>query len=164
MNQVQDHANERSVALSIKATKITARLLAGAMQAFLKRARSPTQKHGKQSLKSLSKQGAALENVEVSGDNISAFRKVARKYNIDFALKKDAGVTPSNWIVFFKSKDTKSLDAAFTEFSKGVLRATSLKPSIDEVLNKSKDKAKTAEGDLSPKVPIKSRSKDGMEL
>ena len=71
MTQVQDHANERSVAISIKATKVTARLLAQAMQAFIKKARSPTEKQGKQSLKSLTKKGASIENIEVSGDDIS---------------------------------------------------------------------------------------------
>jgi hypothetical protein len=60
---LQEQVNDKTVALSVKATKITGRLLAQAMQAFLKKAREPTFKHGKQSVKSLTKQGASLTNI-----------------------------------------------------------------------------------------------------
>ena len=132
----------------MKATKITARLLAQAMQAFLKKANNPAEKHGKQSLKSLTKTRGAIENVEVSSDNIGAFKKVARKYNIDFALKKDCNADPSNWIAFFKSKDGKALDMAFTEFSKEILKDKTPKPSVDKTLAKTKEKAKTKSADI----------------
>ena len=160
MTQIQDHANERSVALSIKATKITARLLAQAMQGFMKKARSPNIKHGKQSLKSLAKQRASIENIEVSGDNIGSFKKTARKYNIDFALKKDISNTPPNWIVFFKSKDSKSLDLAFKEYSKEVLKHKAPKLSMAAKLEKF---IKIAKGAATPS-PTKVRDKDGVEL
>jgi hypothetical protein len=111
------------VSLSVKATKMTARLLAQAMQAFLKSAGKSTEKHGKQSLKSLTKSGANIEKVEIPGDSdINSFKKTARKYNIDFSMQKDKSTDPPNWIIFFKSKNSKSMDAAFKEFSKGVLR------------------------------------------
>jgi hypothetical protein len=46
---MQDQINEKTVALSVKGTKITGHLLAKAMQAFLKRARaSPQAKPGMQ--------------------------------------------------------------------------------------------------------------------
>jgi hypothetical protein len=41
-----EQVNEKAVALSIKGAKVTGRLLAQAMQAFLKKAREPTYKHG----------------------------------------------------------------------------------------------------------------------
>lgn len=168
MNQIQDHANERSVAISVKATKITVRLLALAMQAFLKKVRSPTEKHGKQSLKSLTKRGGAIENVEVSGENIGAFKKVARKYNIDFALKKDISTEPPNWIVFFKSKDGKALDMAFTEFSREMLKDKTPKPSVDKTLAASKEKAKEKSvgksADIELPTPKKARRKSEVEL
>ena len=130
------------------------------MQAFVKRARSPTEKHGKQSLKSLTKRGASIENIEISGDDISSFKKTARKYNIDFALKKDGSTNPPNWIVFFKSKDSKALEAAFKEYSQEVLKHKAPKEPIAEALNRFKE---IADG-LIPKTPTKVRNKGELEL
>ena len=48
---MQEQVEEKSVALSIKATKITGRLLAKAMQAFMKKLQEPHYKQGKQSVK-----------------------------------------------------------------------------------------------------------------
>ncbi|MDR1209551.1 MAG: PcfB family protein [Clostridiales bacterium] len=121
---MQDQLNERSVALYIKAGKLTGLVLAQAMRAFLKRARaSPKAAHGHQSVKSLTKQGASLMSAEVSGDNIGDFKKTARKYNVDFAVKRDDSESPPKWIVFFKSKDGAAMDAAFKEYSRQKIRA-----------------------------------------
>jgi hypothetical protein len=76
---LQEQINDKTVALSVKATKITGRLLAKAMQAFLRQARaSPKPKLGKQSIKSLTKQGASLSNIEITGDNIGDFKRIRR--------------------------------------------------------------------------------------
>jgi hypothetical protein len=86
------------------------------MKEFLKKAREPTPpKHGKQSVKSLTKQGASLTNIKISGENIGDFKKTARKYNVDFALKRDVAGTPPKWLVFFKAKDIDALTVIFYE-------------------------------------------------
>ena len=141
------NATKATLKLSVSATKITARLLAKMMKAFLKTARG-----GQQSVKSLSKQGASLESVEVSGDNIGSFKSVARKFDIDFALQRDSSQTPPNWVVFFKAKDSAKLEAAFREFSKSVLRQKD-KPSMLADLDKFKEIAKTTES------PVKNRDR-----
>ena len=158
IDQIQSHTNDRSVALSIKASKITARLLAKAMQAFFKKARSPSEKHGKQSIKSLTKNGASLENVEISGDNIGSFKKTARKYNIDFALKKDKSTEPPSWTVFFKAKDSKSIEMAFKEFSSEVLKSKD-KPSASAELARFKEIA----SGVAPAI-VKPKDKGEFEL
>jgi hypothetical protein len=38
-----------------------------------------------------------------------------RKYNVDFALKRDTTEMPPKWLVFFKAKDAAALTAAFEE-------------------------------------------------
>ena len=160
MDQVQSHTNDRSIALSVKASKMTARTLAKVMQAFLRKVGKPPINHGKQSLKSLARQGASIENIAISGDNIGSFRKVARKYNIDFALKKDSSTDPPNWLVFFKAKDGKAISAAFDEFSKGVLKEKTPMPPIETEMARFKEMARGIE----PTPPIKVRGKDGPEL
>jgi hypothetical protein len=155
---MQEQVNEKAVALYIKGGKITGRLLAKAMQAFLKQARaSPKPKMGKQSVKSLTKQGASLSNIEISGDNIGTFQKTARKYNVDFALKRDDSETPPKWLVFFKAKDADALTAAFNEYSKITLREKTRKPSILASLEKFIEVAKNIA------APVKNRSKGGHE-
>jgi hypothetical protein len=155
---MQDQVNEKTVALIIKGGKITGRLLAQAMRDFMKKAREPTVKHGKQSVKTLTKQGASLSNIEVSGDNIGSFTRIARKYNVDFALKRDNGADPPRHIVFFKAKDGDALTAAFNEYSKVTLKHKSRKPSLLERLEQFKKLAKEIA------APVKNRSKGGHEL
>jgi alpha-galactosidase len=138
---MQEQINEKSVALYIKAGKLTGRVLAQAMQKFLKKAREPTVRHGKQSVKSLTKQGASLTNIEIKSDNIGSFTKTARKYNVDFALKRDDSETPPKWLVFFKAKDADALTAAFSEYSKSqnLRHEKSKKPPLLEALHKAKE-------------------------
>ena len=155
---MQEQVNEKTVAITIKAAKLTGRLLAKAMQAFLKKAREPTFKTGKQSVKSLTKQGASLTNVEITGDNIGSFNRIARKYNVDFALKKDGSETPPKWIVFFKGRDKESIDAAFKAYFKKEISLKDRKPSLLARLAKAKELvSQTA-------PPVKNRNKGGHEL
>ena len=175
IDQVQSHTNERSVAISIKAAKLSARLLAQAMKAYREKSRKSgaAGKHGEQSLKSLTKAGATIENVEIPAESdINAFKKTARKYNIDYALKKDTSTDPPNWIIFFKSKDSKTMDAAFKEFSKSVLNKVPITP-ITKEMERFKDIAKgvtTAahavgkDVGITPIAPTKGKSKGDIEL
>ena len=64
------------------------------MKAWLAMANEPIELKGKQSIKSLESGGSTLENIEISGDNIGLFKQVARKHDIDFALKKDKSSDP----------------------------------------------------------------------
>ena len=156
---MQDSVNERCVALSVKASKITGQLLAKAMQAFLNKVSKPGVKHGKQSIKSLARQGASLESVEISGEDIGSFNKVARKYNIDFALQKDTSADPPNWVVFFKAKDSKALESAFKEFSRGILKPDKVsKPPMLDKLNKFREIANAAD------APAKDRGRGEVSL
>ena len=66
---------------------------------------------------------------------------MARKYNIDFALKKDKSADPPRYMVFFKARDVDIMNAAFREYSAKEL-AKGKKPSIRKMLFKSQEKAK----------------------
>lgn len=155
---IQEQVNDKTVALSVKATKITGRLLAKAMQAFLKKVRDgPKPKHGEQTVKSLTRQGASLANIEITNDNIGSFRKTARKYNVDFSLKRDDSETPPRWIVFFKAKDADAMTTAFREYSKVQMKVKN-RPSMLQKLDKfkalSKEKA----------APVKNRNRGEREI
>ena len=142
MSMEHEQLNDKTVALAIRGTKATGRMLAKTMQAFLKKAREPTYKHGKQSLKSLTKQGASLADMEITGENIGSFKRIARKYNVDFNLKRDNAAIPPKCIVFFKAKDGKAIESAFSEYSKAILKYKE-KPSMLKRLEKFRELAKS---------------------
>lgn len=142
---MQDEVNEKTVALSIKAVKLTAALLQAAIKKMLAEGKKQLDKqatpHGKQTLKQLMKQNAGVSNIEITDSNIKAFESTAKKYGVDFALKKDATETPPRYLVFFKGRDADVLTAAFKEFSAKKLTQEQ-KPSIRKALAAFKEKAK----------------------
>jgi len=141
----QDYANEKCVCLVIKGGTLTARALAFAMRAFLaevpKQMRQPS-KQGKQSVKSLAKGGAKLENMEVGNECIKQFERTAAKYAVDYAVMKDCSEEPPKSLVFFKSRDAASMDAAFREFSAKQLCKSATKPTLRETLSQMMQKAR----------------------
>ena len=118
---MQDEINEKTVALYIKTGKLTAEVLQKAIKKLLSQVKKELDRqaipHGKQTLKQLMKQNTGVSNIEITNDNIKAFESTAKKYGIDFALKKDSTETPPRYLVFFKGRDADVLTAAFKEFS-----------------------------------------------
>jgi len=139
---LQDEVNEKTIALYIKTGKLTAQTLQKAMKAILSKGKKQLSKppQGKQSLKQLMKQNAGVSNIEITDSNIKAFESTAKKYNIDFSLKKVKG-EQTRYLVFFKGRDADVMTAAFQEFSAKKLNREK-KPSIRKALAAAKDKAK----------------------
>ena len=102
---MQDEVNEKTIALYIKTGKLTAQTLQKAMKAILSKGKKQLAKppQGKQSLKQLMKQNAGVSNIEITEGNIKAFESTAKKYGIDFALKKDSTETPPRYLVLILS-------------------------------------------------------------
>lgn len=100
-----------------------------------------------------------MSDIEITGNNIGDFKRIARKYNVGYALKRDDSETPPKWLVFFKAKDTDSLMAAFKEYSKVTLKVKEKqKPNFLAKIEKFKQKAKELA------APTKTRAKEGHEL
>jgi hypothetical protein len=100
-------------------------------------------RRGKQSLKQLAKHGGTLTNIEIKEENIKSFESIARKYGIDFAVKKDISEQMSKYLVFFKNRDADAMTAAFREFSARQLNKSEQKPSIMQALQRAMEKVKT---------------------
>lgn len=121
---MQDEVNTKVIAIAIKGGKITAEVLEKALKKFVeeiekaqKQARQPKTYRGKQSIKHLVQQNAAINNIEVTDGNIKSFQRTANKYGIDYALKKDTSEQPPRYLVFFKGRDVDVMTQAFKEFS-----------------------------------------------
>lgn len=141
---MQDEVRDKSVAFVINIGKtggrLTADLLRAAMRRYLEQSRHPQAHHGKQTVKQLVEQGAGVQNIEITDKNIKSFERVARKYGVDFALKKDKTVSPPKWLVFFKARDADALTAAFKEYSAKTLKKSARKsrPSVLNLIKKMK--------------------------
>lgn len=155
---MQEQVNEKSVSLIIKGTRLTGRMLEKALRKLLiemkmqkQKAQIPKTYQGRQSVKQLVRQGAGVSNIAITDSNIKSFERVARKYGVDFALKKDVSTVPPKWLVFFKARDADALTAAFSEYTAKTVKKTGpekpsllsdLRKNIEFVKNQVVDKVK----------------------
>lgn len=177
---MQDEVNAKTIALSVNMAKtgmhMTADVLKAAMRKHLQsrerkkssRAMQKAQEknrpvHGKQTVAELMKQNQGLTNIEITDDNIRSFEKIANKYNIDFALKKDVTAELPKYIVFFKARDVDVMTQAFKEYSaKTIVKAK--KPSIRSLLSKAVEKSKILEGEQDKNRQREKNRNRGREL
>ena len=154
---MQDEVNEKTIALYIKTGKLTAQTLQKAMKAILSKGKKQLSKppQGKQSLKQLMKQNAGVSNIEITEGNIKAFESTAKKYNIDFSLKKVKG-EQTRYLVFFKGRDADVMTAAFQEFSAKKLNREK-KPSIRKLLSTLKE---AAQGKNAERAKVKNKDRE----
>lgn len=139
---MQEEVTGKAVALIIDGAKMSEQVLEKALQKFLEaqKNKSPKMHRGKQTLKQLAGQNAGLANIEISDKNIKAFTHVAKKYHVDFALKKDTTADHPRYLVFFKSRDADAITAAFQEFASRKMGRDE-KPSIRERLAQAREQA-----------------------
>ena len=148
---MQDEVNEKTVSLCIRCGKVTANLLKAAMKKALVKMEQEKQKlkgqkqpkqdkedktyKGKQSMDNVQ-----LSNIEITDGNIKSFERVAKKYSIDFSLKKDVNADPPRYYVFFKARDADVMTAAFKEYTGQSLNKDK-KPSVRKKLQQAISKS-----------------------
>ena len=114
---MQEEINRRTVALVIRAARLDADILGKAMRMYLSHRKNAAPKsHGKMTVRKLMGQDQGAASMEVKATNIRTFERVARKYNVDFAVRKEKGADIPKYTVFFKGRDTDVIAAAFREF------------------------------------------------
>ena len=145
MNALQEEITQKTLALCVEASKMTAQLLQQAIK--------------KVTLRQLMKHNTGVSNIEITDQNIRAFSSTAKKYGLDFALKKDTSGEHTRYLVFFKGRDADVITAAFREFSaKNLSREKA--PSIRHKLEKAQEQSKTQhkEQERGEKVKTRERS------
>ena len=133
---MQEEVENRTLTLVVSGTKFTGRMFKAAISKYmahrkekkLEKQRSrdaPVVPHGKQTVKQLVGQNQGISNIEITDPSIKEFEKIARKYGVDYAVKKDRSSSPPKYLIFFKGRDADALTAAFTEYTnKKVKKAT----------------------------------------
>ena len=108
-----ENGAKKTIDISIKTEKLTADVLKAALQEFLS---GKAKKKGRMSYKQLQEKSVSkLDSIAVSDRNIGDFLKIARKYDVDFALKKDKN-DPPTYHVFFSAAKTEDFKRAFSEY------------------------------------------------
>jgi len=102
--------------------------------------------------------GRAVKNglFSIEDVNIRDFEHVARKYGVDFALKKDRSGDYPRYLVFFKARDGDALTAAFREFCARSDRAKK-NPSIVQTLRRMRAQEANREAPRTRKKELETR-------
>lgn len=142
---MQEEVEQRTVTLAVNTSKMTANVLKTAISKYLayrkeKKREGPVKPCGKQSVKQLVGQDQGMTNIEITDKNIKDFERIARKYGVDFALKKDKTGDIPKYLVFFKARDADALTAAFKEYTAKTDRKKE-RPSVLKKLRRFKDMA-----------------------
>ena len=136
---MQEEIENKSITLIINCTKFTGRVLKSAISKYLayrsakhrekkmdrKAARREQQAKksagvvhkGKQTVKQLIGQNQGVSKMDVSDKDIKEFERIARKYGVDYAVKKSKS-QPNQYLVFFKGRDNDALIAAMEEYTR----------------------------------------------
>ena len=142
---MQEDIEMRSVTMTVNASKFTGRTFARAVMALYRHFRNGQARkaskdvtpHGKQTVKELVGQNQGVTTIEVQDKTIKDFERIAKKYGVDFAIKKVKG--QNKYLVFFKGRDTDALKAAFEEYTNKQMNREK-RPSVRKMLRYFKEK------------------------
>ncbi len=162
---MQEEIQQKTIALVFKTTRLTSDTLRRAMAKYMaqanqkrrenkavkqeKKNRSPPVKRGKQTVKALIAQDRGTNTMALGNQSVKSFEQVARKYGVDFAIRKNKSTRPPQYTVFFKSSDKEAIISAFTEYTTKIAKKQE-RPSVLKLL-RSQSKERLA--------PNKERSK-----
>lgn len=130
---MQEDVERRTVAVSVKAAKLTGVVLAKALSAVLRKIqkehRAAQTPHGRQSVKKLMNHQGQKNALPLTGDT-KLFDRVAREFKVDYAFYKTG---PQQYKLFFKADQADAITECFAKYSKLVMaRAKDKRPPIRE--------------------------------
>ena len=130
---MQEEVEQKTFNIVVSTTKLTARTILNAGKAAIQQQQAKMA-GGKQSVRMLLRQNRGVSSVESGKTNIRGFERYAKKYGIDYAIRKDNSEMPPRYLVFFKAPDVEAFNAAFKEYSASLLSKTK-RPSVLEKLH-----------------------------
>ena len=157
---MQEEVENRAVVLAVRAARLTGEVLKDAVSKYLAYRKEKSLKNGsvrpagRQTVKQLVGQDQGVSNIEITEKNIKGFERVARKYGVDYAVKKDGSGEVPKYLVFFKARDADALTAAFTEYT----RKTEKKKEKEPVQRHAIDQERARDGRRMERVRSRERS------
>ena len=124
---MQEEVENRTLTMMVNGSKFTGRMFKAAIAKYMAHRKevkhqkqqkrdTPVVPHGRQTVKQLIGQDQGVSNVELTDPSIRQFDRIARKYGVDYAIKRDRSGNPPKFLIFFKSRDADALTSAFNEY------------------------------------------------
>ena len=157
---MQEEVENRTLTLAVNGTKFTGRMLKAAIGKYMAHRREvkqqknrdgPVVHHGKQSVKQLVGQGQGVDSIELTDPSTREFDRIARKYGVDYAIKRDRTSDPPRFLIFFKGRDNDAITAAFQEYAGKKVKKAS-RPSVLQKLAVFKDMVRDSAEKVKKKV------------
>ncbi len=162
---MQDEVEDRAINLLIRTSELSLRTVMNAGRQYMahrervksrkaaeKNARNDSFKHGRQKVSELIGQGQGVENIDVANSDLKGFEVYARKYGIDYAVRKDISEDPPKYLVFFKAKEADAMTAAFNEYAAKALKKRE-KKSVRQELKEAKETEASVKEAIKEKIP-----------
>lgn len=117
---IDEEISRSSIAISVRASKLTARgvayVLRAAARQIAKRYRAAQRPHGRQSVKKLMGHGENVNSIEVESPQL--FDRMARRFHVDYAFYQTG---PDKYLLFFKAGQADAITACFESYSRKLL-------------------------------------------
>ena len=131
---MQEEVSQKSMAFIIQTGKMTGKVFLQAIEKYLAQERQRRQLNardkalhpaykGRMTIREMMKERSGLTNIEIHDEHIHDFERIARRYGIEYAIKKERDKNPPHYLVFFRGRDTDILQTAFSEFVKKALES-----------------------------------------
>ena len=121
---MQEDVEQKTLMLIVNGSKFTGRLLKAVITKYMayrkevklekqRKREMPVAHRGKQTVKQLTQQNQGVSNIDIQDKEIRQFERIARKYGVDYAVKKDRSTSPPKYMIFFKGRDADAITAAY---------------------------------------------------
>ena len=114
---IDEEISRSTIAISVRASKLTARGLAYALREAAKKIRKSQTPQGKQTVKQLLRHGGEASAIDLPG-RAKDFDRVARRWGVDYAIKR---VEKGKYLLFFKAKQADAITGCFSEYSRRMM-------------------------------------------
>lgn len=114
---IDEEISRSTIAISVRASKLTARGLAYALGEAAKKIRKSQAPQGKQTVKQLLRHGGEASAIDLPG-RAKDFDRVARRWGVDYAIKR---VEKGKYLLFFKAKQADAITGCFSEYSRRMM-------------------------------------------
>lgn len=114
---IDEEISRSTIAISVRASKLTARGLAYALGEAAKKIRKSQAPQGRQTVKQLLRHGGEASAIDLPG-RAKDFDRVARRWGVDYAIKR---VEKGKYLLFFKAKQADAITGCFSEYSRRMM-------------------------------------------
>lgn len=123
---MQEDVENKTVQLAVQVGKLAFRTLYKAVKEETAKLKQKVSEHkeakeepvkGEQTVKELIGKGEGVSKIDIEQTGLKDFKKMAKKFGVDFAIVKDSKEDPPVYTVFFKAKDGAAIEKAMEAYA-----------------------------------------------